>query len=99
MYVHNGRSPNLSHSTPCFITHPNTSSQSYDIKAISSLIAVVYRRPNAACPIHFFETLSSALATYKDIIITGDFNADLIQSEQKKNHSISPIFHNQHILS
>ena len=46
-------------------------------KIMILLIAIVYRRPNAASPEKFFETLSPFLATYKTIIITGDFNANL----------------------
>ena len=46
-------------------------------KSYIFLIGVVYRRPNAATPIEFFETLAPYLATYKTIIITTNFNADL----------------------
>lgn len=39
--------------------------------------AVVYRRPPGRAPFHFFNTLSTYLANYNHIVVTGDFNANL----------------------
>ena len=46
-------------------------------KSYIILLAVVYRQRNTASPTHFFEIVSPFLETYKNVIITSDFNADL----------------------
>ncbi|KAJ8677505.1 hypothetical protein QAD02_013292 [Eretmocerus hayati] len=48
--------------------------------------AVVYRRPKGAYPIYFFETLSNLSPLYNDMIITGDFNADLASEKPEAIH-------------
>lgn len=41
------------------------------------LLAVVYRRPNAAYPSHFFGCLAPLLPIYTNVVVTGDFNANM----------------------
>ena len=41
------------------------------------LLAVVYRRPHAAYPIHFFNCLANYLPHFPSVIITGDFNMNM----------------------
>ena len=42
------------------------------------LIAVTYRRPTALSPYELFENLAVLTSRYRNIIITGDFNANLL---------------------
>ena len=51
------------------------------------LVAVTYRRPSALSPHALFEALSAFTSRYHNIIITGDFNANLL-SPSKPETSI-----------
>ena len=62
------------------------------------LIAVVYRRPGPSSLIDFFDTLSNFTANYHHIIITGDFNADLL-NPTKSNTKILCNLVNNHAFS
>ena len=44
------------------------------------LFAIVYRRPHASYPIHFFDCLSIHLANFSSVIIAGEFNMALPNS-------------------
>lgn len=48
------------------------------------LIAVVYCRPYAAPPDFFFNCLSTFFLKYSNILVTGDFNADLFSPTKKR---------------
>ena len=52
---------------------------------------IVYRRPNPATPTDFFEALAPFLAKHKNIIITGDFNADLQKLHSPDARSLSDL--------
>ena len=88
----------LATSDPIFDNTPEFIITELRHKSHIILVAVVYRRTSAACPTLFIETLSPFLATYKSVIITGDFNADLQSprspdtltlSELVKSHALS----------
>lgn len=58
---------------------------------VKILCAVVYRRPEASSPFHFFSCLSAHLPHYNNVIITGDFNANV----DNPTHTDSKILLNQ----
>ena len=50
------------------------------------LLAVVYRRPKGALLTEFFLTLSTFEQSYKNIVITGDFNINFSDSTFESDH-------------
>ena len=88
----------LATSDPIFDNNPEYINTELRHKSHIILIAVVYRRPDAASPTDFFETLSPYLGIYKNIIITGDFNADLQSPRSPDTRNLSEIVES-HALS
>ena len=85
-------------SNPVFDNTPEYMITKLRYKSHILLIGVVYRRLNSATPTEFFETLAPFLATYKTVIITGDFNADLQKPRSPDTRSLSDLV-KSHALS
>ena len=81
----------LAASNPVFDNTPEYIITELRYKNHIPIIAVVYRRPGAASPAEFFDTLSPFLATHKNIIITGDFNADLQAPRSPDTRTLSEL--------
>ena len=52
------------------------------------LVAMVYRRPQAALFHELFDTLSTFLPHYKYLVITGDFNANLLSPRSRETMNL-----------
>ena len=63
------------------------------------LVAIVYRRPGAALFDELFEALSAFIPLYKCLVITGDFNANVLalQSSETTNLNTEKVFE-RHLL-
>lgn len=78
LYVRNHYAVNiLVTSEPVFNNTPEFLIAEMKNKNVKILCAVIYRRPEASSPLYFFEWLSAHLPHYNNVIITGDFNANL----------------------
>ena len=51
-----------------------------------TLLAVVYRRPNGVMLSEFFLTLESYMQSFKNLIVVGDLNIDLLRVSFESNH-------------
>ncbi|KAL7304755.1 hypothetical protein TKK_0002987 [Trichogramma kaykai] len=68
-----------------YLNRPEYAVYSITHQSIKLLVAVVYRRPKAAYPFTFFDTISEILHQFKNVLILGDFNVDI--SKYRNRHA------------
>ena len=102
LYVRNNFATKiLSTSEPQFDNSPEFLIAEIAYVNVKILVAVVYRRPSGSIPHQFFEILSNIIPSYNNIIVTGDFNCNLLTPAKPETSALQNLISNLslHIVS